>query len=62
MAAFSGAAFAFPEGDDGCGTEPGSDVSLRRIAYEWLILHNAGIVPQPVGREWRRYLTATDLT
>ena len=56
LAAFSSAAFTFPEGDDGCETEPGGEVSLRRIALEWQILHDNGIVPQPVGKEWRKYL------
>jgi hypothetical protein len=56
MSAYANAAFAFPEGDDGEPCEVGSEKSLRRVAYEWQILHNAGIVPQPVGKEWRKYI------
>ena len=56
VSAYANVAFAFPDGDDGEPTDLGSDVMLRRIAFEWECLHNCGIVPQPVSREWRKYL------
>ena len=56
MSAYANAAFRFPAGDDGEPCDVGSDQSLRRIAYEWKILHAAGIVPQPVSKDWVRYL------
>lgn len=54
--AYANTAFAFPIDDDGEPCEVGSDKMLRRIALAWRNLFQAGIIPQPVGKEWRQYL------
>ena len=54
--AFANAAFSYPEGDYGDPVDVGHPLMLTRIAREWSLLHINGIVPQPVSREWRKYL------
>lgn len=54
--AYANGAFSFPQGDDCEPCEVGSEKMLRRIALEWQLLHDTGIVPQPVSKEWRKYL------